>query len=256
MAGDYYSRVSGRFWIDTKGWGDRNQLVALYLLTNTHRSMEGLYHLPLGYLCADLGLSPKQATEALRVVQDRNLIAYDEDAEVVFIRKALKHGAPKTENHIKGAIARLKSVPWSPLWHEFFMACECHSHGLAKAMRVEWPMAFESSSSSSSSNLKAGSPSDVGGCERDADRTERPKDLADEVVGILQRGIDGLTGDEPCKRPTRAAVIAALGDATELQAKAAAIEARSIAQSQNRAPNIVALFAQKLRESYPEGAAA
>ena len=139
---DYYSRVSGRFWIDTKTWGERNQRVALYLLTNVHRSMEGLYHLPLGYLCADLDLSPKQADAALDFIERAGLVIYDHDAEVVFIRKALKHGAPKTKNHIKGAIARLKAVPPSPLWDAFLMACECHASDLADAIRVEWPRAF------------------------------------------------------------------------------------------------------------------
>lgn len=83
---------------------------------------------------------------------------------------------------------------------------------------------------------------DAGSSARDA----RTTDLATEVCGILERGIDGLTTDEPCKRPTRAAVAKALNGASELRAKAAAIEARSIAQSQNRAPNIVALFQQRL----------
>lgn len=84
---------------------------------------------------------------------------------------------------------------------------------------------------------------------------KRTTDLAIEVCGILQRGIDGLTSDEPCKRPTPAAVARAIGNATEMQAKAAAIEARSIAQSQDRAPNIVALFAQKLSDALGEAAA-
>ena len=83
---------------------------------------------------------------------------------------------------------------------------------------------------------------------------KRTTDLATEVCGILERGIDGLTTDEPCKRPTPAAVANAIGDATELQAKAAAIEARSIAQSQNRAPNIVALFQQRLSQVAQEAA--
>ena len=142
---DHYSRICGRYWIDTKGWGERNQLVGLYLLTNTHSTMEGLYHLPIGYLCADLGLSTKQAHTALKFIGQAGVVSYDPAAEVVFVRKALKHGAPRTENHIKGAINRLRGVPWSPLWHEFAMACECHASGLADAVRVEWPNAFESS---------------------------------------------------------------------------------------------------------------
>jgi hypothetical protein len=142
---DHYSRISARFWIDTKGWGERNQLVTLYLLTNTHSTMEGLYHLPIGYLCADLGLTSKQAHAALKFIGKAGVVSYDPHAEVVFVRKALKHGAPRTENHIKGAMTRLTAVPWSPLWHEFAMACECHSNGLADAMRAAWPHVFESS---------------------------------------------------------------------------------------------------------------
>lgn len=72
--------------------------------------------------------------------------------------------------------------------------------------------------------------------------------LADHVRGILQRGVDGLTTDEYCKPVGRGAVIAAIGDAPWELAEAAAIEARSIAQAQNRAPNIVALFAAKLKD--------
>lgn len=83
---------------------------------------------------------------------------------------------------------------------------------------------------------------------------EDRQELADHIVGVLQRGIDGLTTDEPCKRPTRAAVLAVLGGASWAVAEAAAVEARSVAQSQDRAPNIVALFAQRLQASLKEAA--
>ena len=142
---DHYSRISARFWVDTKGWSERNRLVVLYLLTNPHSTMEGLYYLPIGYLCADLGLTPKQAHAALKFIGQAGVVSYDPAAEVAFVRKALKHGAPSAPNHITGAINRLKGVPWSPLWHEFAIACESHADGLAKAVRVEWPNAFASS---------------------------------------------------------------------------------------------------------------
>lgn len=151
--GDYYSRVSARFWIDTKSWGERNQRVALYLLTNTHSTMEGLYHLPLGYLCADLGLTPEEAIYALRFIEDEGVVAYDDKAEVVFICKALKHGAPTTQNHRTGAVNRLRSVPASPLWAAFLMACECHASALAHDIRVALVMPLASSSSISNSSL-------------------------------------------------------------------------------------------------------
>lgn len=74
--------------------------------------------------------------------------------------------------------------------------------------------------------------------------------LADEIKGILERGIDGLTTDERCMPPTKRAIIEALVEhqPSPVDAKAVAIDVRSIAQSQNRAPNIAALYAQKLRQ--------
>lgn len=152
MTGDRYSRISARFWIDTKGWRERDRLVALYLLTNVHSSMEGLYHLPIGYLCTDLSLSPKQAHAALSYIEAEGIVSYDVEAEVVFVRKALKHGAPATAKHITGAINRLKAVPSTCLWDDFLMACECHSSVLASRIRD----AFESSDSDSGSRKNNG----------------------------------------------------------------------------------------------------
>jgi hypothetical protein len=80
--------------------------------------------------------------------------------------------------------------------------------------------------------------------------------LADHIVGILQRGIDGLTTNERCKRPSRGAVLAALGDASWETAEAAAVNAKSVAQAQDRAPNIVALFRQTLADPARTKAAA
>ena len=74
--------------------------------------------------------------------------------------------------------------------------------------------------------------------------------LAEDVCGILHHGIDGLTNDEPSKAPTSAAILAALEkhNPTNATAIAIAIEVRSIAQAQNRAPNIAGLYATKLGE--------
>jgi len=76
-------------------------------------------------------------------------------------------------------------------------------------------------------------------------------DLAEHIRGILQRGLDGLTTDERCKPPTVDAILAALEkhSPTKDTAIAVAIEVRSIAQAQNRAPNIAALYEQKLSQA-------
>jgi hypothetical protein len=72
--------------------------------------------------------------------------------------------------------------------------------------------------------------------------------VAEDVVGILQRGIDGLTCDEPCKRPTVPVVLAALRKypVSADTAVRVAADTRGTVQAQDRAPNVAGLFAQKL----------
>ena len=91
------------------------------------------------------------------------------------------------------------------------------------------------------------------------DACGRPtQDFPTYIVGILQRGINGIEpdNDEHMKAPTRAAIVAALEEtgATQDIAMAVAIESRSTAQSQNRAPNIAALYRQQLKRAVKEAA--
>lgn len=71
-------------------------------------------------------------------------------------------------------------------------------------------------------------------------------DLAGHIAGVLKRGVDGTTTGG--RTPTRDAVAAVLAEhpASEDVVLAVAIDTRSTAQSQDRAPNIVGLFRQKL----------
>ncbi len=193
-----YSRVSGRFWIDTKSWGERHQRVALYLLTNRNRTMEGLYYLPLGYLAEDLGITAGEAHDAVRFIETQGLASYDHDAQVVFLRKALKHGAPATARHVQGAISRLRDVRSSCHWDEFVMACECHASALAEAIRMEWGMPFESSSSSSSSTSKPSTTGERDGVQQRAAALGFDEWLADHatVTGKTAPGVGTKTRAE------------------------------------------------------------
>lgn len=78
-------------------------------------------------------------------------------------------------------------------------------------------------------------------------------DIATHVLGVLQRGVDGLTTDERGKPPTHRAVLAVLREhkPSRETAEGVAIATRATCQAQNRAPNIVALYAQKLAKARP-----
>lgn len=93
--------------------------------------------------------------------------------------------------------------------------------------------------------------------DRTTPTSEDEVKLADEIRNILQRGVDGLTTTERVRAPTREGVLKALREhkPSPNDARALAIEVRAIAQSQNRAPNIVGLYTRRLAEHHQKAAA-
>jgi len=84
-----FAKVSPQFWIETsrtlRHKGPDALLVALYLLTNPHANMLGLYYLPTAYIAHETGLGADQALKALKAVCNSGFCAYDFDKEIVFV---------------------------------------------------------------------------------------------------------------------------------------------------------------------------
>jgi hypothetical protein len=156
------------------------------------------------------------------------------------------NGTAKSREEIRAAKSAAGKKGAAARWGDGKPIAECHTDCHEPANGTDM-----APSPSPFLNSKVGSPANAHG-GASADRTapisvdEERTALADKIVGVLQRGIDGLTTDEYCKSPTRPAVLAALGDAPADVALDAATAVRSIAQAQNRAPNIVGLFANRL----------
>ena len=60
-----YFRVSPAIW-RARTWTDDMRLLACYLLTSPHRTLEGLFILPKGYICADLTMVCRTVGGTLR----------------------------------------------------------------------------------------------------------------------------------------------------------------------------------------------
>jgi hypothetical protein len=121
-----YYRVSPRFWsrAEQRGWDDDTKLLALYLLTCSHRSTEGIYRLPRKYAQADLEWSPQRLGERLTQLIADGFCDYDDDAQVVLILGALKYQATANENMAKSALKRLAELPETPLTCTFRQLAE------------------------------------------------------------------------------------------------------------------------------------
>jgi hypothetical protein len=131
-----YQRVSPRFWQDPKvrRWGDQQKLLAQYFLTCPHRTTEGLFWLPRGYIAQDLGWGIDTVFAVLGSLIEAGFVAYDEATETVFLCKALKYEAPAGPKQIQGAISRLADVPPSPLFAQLRGAAEKHAPEFCKAL--------------------------------------------------------------------------------------------------------------------------
>lgn len=136
-----YFPVSPLFWKDPTvrrylASTDRlTPLVALYMLTCGHRNSEGLYWLPKAYVGADLALEAEEVGATMATLMEDRFIEYDDGAEVVFVRNALKYHEPKSKPQIKGAITALEQVPETPLLSSLLSVAETHAQTLAKEIR-------------------------------------------------------------------------------------------------------------------------
>jgi len=88
--------------------------------------------------------------------------------------------------------------------------------------------------------------------EKESPKSPRAEDsLTQEICGLLQRGLDSLGDNDngrPWPSPRSEAVETIIAGYDPEVVRVAARETREIVQSQDRAPNVTALFKQKLSE--------
>jgi len=133
--------------------------LGLYLLTCPHRTTEGIYRLPLGYMATDLGwptvslgarvdatLSARvdaRLDAALSHLTAKDFVAYDAKSGVVFLPKALKYQRPDNENQIAPAVRRVMELPETPLIAGLLLAADKYAKAFAQALRKALPQALQ-----------------------------------------------------------------------------------------------------------------
>jgi hypothetical protein len=138
MAPGKYNYVFTDFWHDTGDWPDDERLVAIYLLTCEHRSTEGLFQAPAGYVASDLGWEVPRVEEALEALQERGWLEVERGW--VLLRNALRWQQPRGPKQIEGAVRQLVGAPHaSPLWEHFLDGAYQWSNDLYIALQRRYP---------------------------------------------------------------------------------------------------------------------
>ena len=119
-------------YINTKFWSDNfivnldplDRYIFLYLLTNEHTNISGIYELPLKVMAAETGLEP----EMLKVILSRLEQKIDYYEGWVILKNFLKHQNTKSATTLKGIVENLKVLPQNLMGHIRGMDTPCIPH--------------------------------------------------------------------------------------------------------------------------------
>ncbi|EOZ4488939.1 DNA-binding protein, partial [Salmonella enterica subsp. diarizonae] len=132
-----YGKVSPQFWIGKTGKALRNagseaQLVSLYLLTNPHANMIGLYYMPLMFIAHETGLGMEGASKGLASAIEAGFCHYDEQSEMVWVPEMSAHQigsnlSPK-DKRCPGVQNEYNAQPDNPFLSMFYDKYQIHYH--------------------------------------------------------------------------------------------------------------------------------
>lgn len=124
-----YAKISPQLWIGDTGRqlreaGSEALLVALYLLSNPHANMLGLYYLPVSLMAHETGLRMEEASKGLRRAIEAGFCTYDESSEMVFVHEMARYQIAdklaSTDKQCAGIQRDYDTLPNNPFLAAFF----------------------------------------------------------------------------------------------------------------------------------------
>ncbi len=101
-----YRKVHTKFWTDHKvePLTKESKLLALYLMTNPHRSSSGLYPITKSRMARDCSMKVEEVDTALEELAEAGLVLYDDESSTVLVINAVKYLATKSKEMRKSVI--------------------------------------------------------------------------------------------------------------------------------------------------------
>jgi hypothetical protein len=87
-----YRTIDPECWIDKKvrQLEAEVKLLWVYLITNSHTHLSGLYYLPIPFIIHETGLTDKSVRRGLKALNEALMIYYDDENELIWIVNMLK----------------------------------------------------------------------------------------------------------------------------------------------------------------------
>ena len=107
-----FAKISPQIWIDEQGrkikkLGLDAKLISIYLMTNPHANMIGVYYLPISFIAHEAGLSVEQVETAIKSLCQIDFCSYDTETEYVWVHEM---GMTQISTQLKAKDHRVKNV--------------------------------------------------------------------------------------------------------------------------------------------------
>lgn len=118
-----YGKVHTTFWSSptTTSMSEDGRMLALYLLTSPHGTIAGVFRLPDGYVCEDLGWTHERVKEGFVELLSKGFANRCETTKWVWVRKHFEWNKPENPNQCKSAAKVAFSIPDECRWKLDFM---------------------------------------------------------------------------------------------------------------------------------------
>ena len=124
-----FAKISPQIWISEHGrkikrMGIEAQLVSIYLLTNPHANMIGIYYLPIAFIAHEVGLSEDMTSQSITKLCGIGYCDYDFKSEYVWVRDmGATQIAPELsarDHRVKGVNEAYHALPELPFLGSFY----------------------------------------------------------------------------------------------------------------------------------------
>lgn len=114
--------IDSDIWNDTDGLNNQEQVVYLWLLTNSQRNIAGYYKINLRYMALDLHASEARLEKVL--AKEQKYWMFDSETHQVLIPKFTRYNIVKSKQQITALNAELNKLKPCPLHKAFLKAFE------------------------------------------------------------------------------------------------------------------------------------
>ncbi|MEK9722001.1 MAG: hypothetical protein VW405_00775 [Rhodospirillaceae bacterium] len=98
-------------WARIRHLSREAMILAVYLPTSPHRNSVGVYHLPAGYICSDLGWPIETVSEGLGELSRNGYAYHCEATDFIFIPGLIEHDPPANPNVGKKMADVIETIP-------------------------------------------------------------------------------------------------------------------------------------------------